>query len=323
MDWASLGYAVIITAVLLASLLTLGAFAGNRDRSKATATEFRQELWVHVQAGRQDTKWIFKTQQIDDKTLTELEKLGEFVGRAIERNKDVSPLAGRVAHAFTRTQTGIVYAPGSMSLVMKAKNGAPPTKDDLLNPKNLPVYFTPENLATDPQLSSAVMWSPSSHGLVIHGRDWPSAYFASLVMHEAGHGLYDLVEQRPSAHAPQESDAFIGEEVEMHQLQTLVLSKETNGAYLKAVDEFIDSRPESWCPLDIMLSLKRSDLEKMDIAAGCPDADENLRRTLVTDHTLAVAHRAIEKGRKPVQENEMIKIYGWFSHTFGGSSVEQ
>ncbi len=69
-------------------------------------------------------------------------------------------------------------------------------------------------------------------------------WFDALLLHEMVHVLHDR-RGDPSARAPMQSDLWIAEEIEAHELERAVLDHATNGAYGRTLLSLVQSGPKA------------------------------------------------------------------------------
>ncbi len=261
------GALVIIVAVALINpaklLMPKPAAAPPPD-----AIEFRQTMDHYLDAhNRRDEWWLINSQPPPEELNALIKQMStqeEIVKQAIEQYRSVSPLTTEIAEAFPKFYFSLTI--GGSSVTHSRKKNA----TDIQPISGQEIAFIP---LTEKTTHPAMMYyDPTIKRLALCGITWPVKVLPGLLYQDLGHALYHQA-GKPSALAPQGSDLYVQEEVEMHELANEVFNKATNGAYYQTVDSILDQRrPDNW--QDAVLGVTPSELQQLDKVLGCENAGE-------------------------------------------------
>ena len=227
----------------------------------------------------------------------------------LEKHRDISPLAAAIADSITKARATIFISGSSMEI----RSGMA-----LPSPDQREVCFIPQDQYAQYRFPAMAHFRSEWRALMIAAIEQPQTVFEGRIMHEAGHALRFLQGQ-VSATAATYSDANTSEEVEMHELEALVLDKETGGAFFKAVDHIlVQSRHAEKSSQEIILGLVLEDLYALDRSLGVESVTQGVAQELAVDYLMAVAYRHIDTTlQKGDTLRRKIDFYNWFRRAFG------
>ena len=169
----------------------------------------------------------------------------------------------------------------------------------------------------DPNFPSLAYYDQNWKSLILAAIDYPKVIFDGLVCHELGHALRHS-QNRLSSTSPPGSDLYIEEEVEMHDLESLVFNLATNGRYFASVDSILDTKNNITDFKDVIFSVSINDMRQLDAIVG-QEYGGRLSRLIAMQHYYALATRYLE-GLNLVSGDivkEKIKFYRWLVYAVG------
>lgn len=155
-----------------------------------------------------------------------------------------------------------------------------------------------------------LQYSKEGQGVLIYCLDWPRNIFAAVMFHELGHGLRYAVDGAESSTAQAFSDLWIGEEIEMHELEGDILNKASRGSFYAFLDKLAESS-EARSPKDFVLSLNIADLKKIETIVGCVACGPSIASVIVAEYVIAAAIRFINIKKLP--STEKVVFYRWYA----------
>lgn len=216
----------------------------------------------------------------------------------MDRYKDVSPLARRVHH-FRGFRVSKFTNGVSHSLI-------PPLPDAdieamlIREAGQLEVCMMTPVQRNHPSLLPNSLYYRSEWGAVmVDSVQWTDTFLAALAYHEMGHALRHQVDRAPSATAPGDSDLWIGEEVEMHELEHQVLDAAVQGRFNQLLDGIIDRTPAAATPVleyrALADTISREDWQAFDNLFGLQGAGKRTTSIHCAQFLISLGFRYIER----------------------------
>ena len=165
---------------------------------------------------------------------------------ALARYQGVNPLSRAIARMFAELKPMVYLRDGDI-----VQPGM--TAQELQAP-GFKLIYIPGDQIIKSEHPSPLYYNRQFGAGMIGAINWPDAILAGVVFHDFGHALRPALSSA-SAGASAESDLFIGEEVEMHELETLVFDAAISGGYVRWLDEVLSRNKEAKTPLDVFTPL--------------------------------------------------------------------
>lgn len=269
---------------------------GNLKLEKAIAwANFTTVTMTYLNSKQMANWWMKKPPS--SPTTSMIQEAGRWeilANDAVERYKNVSPVAAEIAERFTDIYVGFAIGIGVMS------NMEGPGDINQIG-----VVFVSE--AEKPNHPSSVYYNERWNAVGIAAIDWSPAVFDALVLHELGHALYAL-QGKASSKARTGSDAWIGEELIMHKLEMDVLNESSDGAYIDALDAILESRPPKTIA-DIYGKMEGGELEALDQSLGLGSMSSEEASIIAAQHVTSLAFRYCEEMSESERERLMTSFY--------------
>ncbi len=225
----------------------------------------------------------------------------------LQRYAGTTDLSQAIADAFPRLHV-MVYTQGMSVRLTQAL-----TPEEALPPPNsLELCIIPQHeIGAHPNL---LYYKPEWKALMVAAVDWPDAVFAALLFHELGHALRHR-QGAPSATAPPNSDAYVDEEVEMHELEAAVLIAASQGQFASSIKAVIArAAPVVDWPVALH-QLELGDLRQLDQTIGADRAGQRVTSVMATQYLLTFGLWAIPQ--RPTDaagyQADRRAIYRWLS----------
>jgi hypothetical protein len=240
----------------------------------------------------------------------------------LDRYKDVSPLSRRI-HGQYRNFLPSKFVNGiSQSLMNQPRqaDGSELTAEQLValfhaQSNQLEVcLMTPAQRNHPDLLPNSLYYRKEWGSVMADSLQWSDAFLAAITYHEFGHALRHRVDAAPSATAPGNSDLWISEEVEMHELEYQVLDMAVQGRFSQQLDRIIDRVPESDVTLEFYRSvadaISAQDWQDFDNLFGLRSAGPKMTSIHCAQFLISLGFRCIER-LFPEQErrNRQIEYY--------------
>ncbi len=256
-------------------------------KHRAVVNEYGQRH-VHIPEAYWLKTAMVDTQQkaVEDWFRDRLSEQGMGVSMVIGRSAKLSPLAGQIDEV-SRTLLPTVCLPNNQSFFVKMPD-APAVAD----PAALEVCFIPSD-QLGPE-DSPLHFSQERNSVMIAAINWPPVVMAGIVMHEFGHALR-FRQHAASATAPKDSDEYCLEEIEMHELETLVLDSQTGGRYTAWLDEVLLRTPHPREVREVVYGITAEDLRLLDVLMGSQGAGIRVGNAVLSQAVTALGLRAIDR----------------------------
>ncbi len=304
---------IVLSLVLIGCAVVIGVsdFSPPKQRGSdggntTSLDEFREtrKQYAALKSRNPDRWWLTEVPSTENsefiRVIVERERL---ITETLEHYKHVSPFAGNVHNHFKEFTVSIRLGDKeSMTFV---------TKEKTANVGNVPeVCFVPQTVAKtlERDTPSSLYWR-SDWGLIMSGVEFPEKVFPGLLFHEAGHGTKHPVGNATVQYQPGTLEYF-QEEVQMHELETLVIDTACKGKFVATIDAIIDRSKEkgtSWKKL--VLGLEVKDFLALDEVVGAEKFGVEASDILFAEYLIAIGLRHIEKRSLP--ESEKVQLYKW------------
>lgn len=212
-----------------------------------------------------------------------------------------------IADAFSKFNVGFsIQTPSGPALTIDAQSHP--------GGKVAVVFFPLEDVPYQP---SSLSYNSDHKMVMVAAVDWPPKIFAAMLMHEFYHAYRDMTGKTNNA-VSDDSDEWIGEEVEAHSLEAYILNKAAGGAYFKEIDQLlVEERVTSMEGTYKVLT--PSNLKKLDVVLGTQKLGQNVMNALVSQHMFVTGLRYAEKHLiKEDRHTALIKHYRTTRSQFGG-----
>ena len=194
------------------------------------------------------------------------------IRNALERYGDVSPETRQLAKRFKQFSVGVLVIDGNVDDAKRLPGG------------QIRVLFYPaDQYGSHP---SSLYYSQGEQAVMVAGLDWPQSFFSAALLHELWHALCNK-EGRPSATASNDSDLWIGEEVDSHTIEADVLNAATDGRYYRAIGIVINQGNFSSLN-SIKTEVTAEQLWQLDEALGLRTVGREITSPLVAQHLFAL-----------------------------------
>ncbi|MDD4333472.1 MAG: hypothetical protein PHT51_05185 [Patescibacteria group bacterium] len=300
-----------VVAVLVCSLFLALIFAGRFWIKEETARRNQQEiartasiLSDYLSKHPNTETWWLKN--VDPRKLDEFLELTQsktrHLAELVQRFGNVSPLSVRIAKHFKLFHL-TVYNHGMSFSINKA--------DEMPPEDALEICFVP--LDQDKEHPSAFYYRAEWKALMLSSVECPDPIFAPLLFHELVHALHHLVDKAASATAPPDSDLYVAEEIEAHELEAEILNAATNNRFYRHIDELL-KRSGAHNFQEAIFAVTAKDLEKIDAITGGNTCSQKIASLAISQYLAVIGLRQINK--EGGQLTEKIQLYRWLIKNF-------
>lgn len=293
----TLGGLLFTSAIIIT--VTVVLIVKSRDQSlinqrRAVARQVYEQYFTLHQAGNW---WLTVPPQQPTTELIDIaEWRQEHISNIVKRYADVSPATKAIAQAFSRFR--VTYSTGGSSMQVMRNN--PKVNDQ---PVGFEIcFYARQELNQHP---ANLYYRREWKAMMVAAIVWPEKVFPALLFHELGHALADK-EGRPSAGADDDSDSWIGEEVEMHTIEENVLNATSGARYHNEIDRILN-RSNARSPEEASLSFTISDLKELDRILGCEKGGSEVASSMLAEYRLSLGFRYIDSAL-PERERQEAKI---------------
>ncbi len=304
--------AVLVFAVAAAALYDGAARAWNAWRM-SDLEQLRAAMDSHIKSKPLDSWWMLAPPLATTPgevhwAIRRTEDVRLRILGDMERYRSLSPLADEIYREFSKLR--VTYFKDGLSTFLALSTDSPPIQERMLE-----VCFVPRDQAVRYAFPSSCYYRQDWRALMLAAVRYPDIVFSGLVMHELGHALRHQ-QGVPSAVAPQQSESYILEEIEMHKLENAVYNAETDGRYYGRVDRIIARESDARDFRDAVLGITQQDLVELDDVLGAHSAGQAVSNSLTMEHVFSVGLRHIEL-RVPPDEQlaQKVALYRWTGDT--------
>lgn len=204
---------------------------------------------------------------------------------------DASPFADSIARRFPNFHA-TVYTPYGSARLFRSKE-RPDSATIASAAGGFEICFIPRDLIDGhpSTLYYRSEWRALMFGLV----DWPDKVLAPLLYHELGHAYNHLERHLPSAVAQPGTDPYDSEETDMHDLEMAVQNRVTDSAYYQLLDRILDRNPRATHYVEVVLDIRREDLQELDRMFGCQRAGPTVLGPLYAQFIYSVGARHLDR----------------------------
>lgn len=250
-----------------------------------------------------DVWWLAENPQATAETFRVFEEKMHEVSVILEAYKDASPEVLKLSERFREFKPGFVL--NGTSVYINRPDGSPPYPPEILT-----VSFL-----TKDQAKARGAFTPMYDGqydmLSIPAVRIPPRVYAAVLIHELGHALRHNRHDHgaPKPHKT-DSDPYIREEVEMHELGGLILDKSSDGWYYKHLDSVLSRAAKARGFRSALAKITTQDLVDLDKMFECTNADIP-SRLISTQFALDVGFRFCDQ--QGLGMPGKIEVYRWFT----------
>lgn len=252
-----------------------------------------------------DDFWVIKTPPMGGRDTKLLTQLGNDarnetakIELAIQQYSSVNPLTMEIAAQFPNLKRMIYLRNGNVV--------QPGLTEEEIEKAGFKLLFLPGDQLMGDEHPSSVYYEHRFGAVMIAALRWPEPVIAGLAFHELGHALRHS-QGATSATAPANSDWFIAEEVEMHELETEVLDAATAKGYTKWLDKVLARNPDV-SPLSLMYRVTMAEWQELDTLLRSNRCGRYVASHVISQATVALAFRSIDQ-RSAGSAREKIKAY--------------
>lgn len=239
-----------LIALTLAGLsVMVGVFLGSDGARTGPELLDAEGLRAYEGAAVPD-RWLLDGNEEPERWLQVVEPQERRIRSLLARYAGASPLAGKIVRAFPSFYLSSFEGGISVAHARKGeefKIGA------------LELCFIPR-AGFEFNHPSACYYREDWHALMVAAVAQPDALFANVLFHELGHAL----QHRERGNAPQPRDAFLDEEVAMHELGTAVLDTASGGKFSARVSEIVGRFPERASVAAVLGGVTLADMGSLD-----------------------------------------------------------
>lgn len=238
--------------------------------------------------------------------------LAEQIARLLSKWQNVSPLAGDVAKTFPSFWVTFFNSGISTSITV----GEDPEKVRLPHTYSIEICFIPRDQFFPYRLPGHFYYRQEWGALMMAALEYPEPVLAGLVFHELGHA-YRHRQATASSVAPQFSDLWIMEEVEMHELEAQIFDAVSAGAFLAHMDAILARPPRPRNIYEAVNRLRLEDFRYFDAMLGTRDCGPILRAILSAQYILSLGFRYIDQSVPTGKRlGHKIALYRWWTTAF-------
>lgn len=304
--------------VIAILVVGLGAwFVTNRNKQESARPEQTAQLKAvfddYMNGHATESAWW-----LTDSTTNQFAKMVDQIGRqkkvvaeALAQYRNVSSLTQQIAERFSNFSVSLAQGGHTMTITPDSKDSQVVKK---LQQAKMEVCFVPRTeKGTHP---SSLYYKKEWEAVAIYGIEWPERVFPALLYHELGHGLASK-ESWPSSTAPEGSESYDSEEVQMHDLEDKVLNATTNGAYHAKLNAVLDrTKSKDWH--EAVYGFTLQDLQELDELLGCTNAGSEVANIIAAQYQLSLGFRFIERSamEKAEQDKAKLALYQFLRETY-------
>ncbi len=222
------------------------------------------------------------------------------------RYRDTSHLSGSIAQSFKDFSPTIWTPQGSMMIYEGEATWMAASRNDMPELCYIPRIHMQAHPAT-------LYYSREWGALMLAGLEYPEPVLAGLLYHELGHAYIHQILKAPSANAQEGSDAYNQEEVQMHDFESQIYDRASEGKFFKRIDAILARYPKAVSYKEVVLHLTPFDIQQLDLALGCEKCGPTLASPMLAQYCFAIGSRWIDKNTadsEPITGRKMT-LYDW------------
>lgn len=212
---------------------------------------------------RPDVYWMHSATKDPAEWIRSVSWWTEQTEEAYRNLKDMNPLTRKIYGAYQHF--GITEFYDGMSMFVEPTAKGIEARMEAIKHGGIEICLVPENQFQKyrNQLPSKLYYRMDWNAIMVVAIEVPLPFRVALMYHELGHAYKRVVEHAPSAHAPANSDSFIEEELQMHELEYQILVKMSQGKLEELFEEIVRRGTE--VPMD---AITKNDLDRFDQMFG-------------------------------------------------------
>lgn len=292
-------------AITFAKLHEHGQMA-ERERNAVMVVRSVLDGYHFAKSNITDRWWIEVRPEINAETYNTLEQYATRMHKLIGTYKDTTPETRALAERFQKVLTS-VWVDGQPRILRK--RGSP---DEGPYTNSVLVCFVAER---DAELQGLFMpiWHSGLGVMTLPTIEIPDPFLVAILYHELGHAKrHNRVDGGPVG--PPGSAEYIGEEVEMHELEGKVLNAVSGGKYHQLLDRITQRFASAKGFEGAMAMITRADCQEIDRMFGCTDT-QLPSNILMTQAVMEIGFRYCNTHSLGMQKK--VEVYRWFDrHIF-------
>lgn len=246
---------------------------------------------------------------LDEMTATEqINGFKRRLRQLKEQYADVTPLAKQIHEQFHDFYVEVFW---------NAQGVVPDRLEQTPVGEHVPlIALVPRDMVLHPALHrNNFIYKRSVRGITITAIDWSDPVLASLFYHELGHAYRHQVTRVQEKDADFSDEEAVAEEVEMHTLQSRILSVATNGRFEQLLDRIIDRAPAQEFTsrrIAVYNGVTLADLGEMDRILGIETAGDQTTRAHLGGFIVLLGLRLGERSfTGEAQQAALCQQYDW------------
>lgn len=219
-------------------------------------------LYYTQKHDRPDVYWMHSAIKDPAEWIQSVSWWTEQTEEAYQSLKDMNQLTRKIYGAYQHFAITEFYNGASMLVELTTKGIE--TRMHAIKHGEIEICLVPENQFQKyrNQLPSKLYYRTDWNAIMVVAIEVPLPFRVALMYHELGHAYKRVVEHAPSAHAPANSDSFIDEELQMHELEYQILVLMSKGKLEELFEEIVRREPRWWD------AITKNDLDRFDQMFG-------------------------------------------------------
>jgi hypothetical protein len=232
----------------------------------------------------------------------------------ISKYHNTSELSNSIARSFIDLSPTVWTPQGSMMTYKDEHPSMITSHENTLELCYIPYVHIQSHPAT-------LYYSHEWRALILAGLEYPEPVLAGLLYHELGHAYIHQILKASSANTPEGSDAYNQEEVEMHDFESQIYDRASEGKFFKCIDTILARYPKAVSYKEVVSHLTPFDIQQLDLALGCEKCGSTLANTMLAQYCFAIGSRWIDKNTSDNEPKtrQKIAMYDWlFQNLYKG-----
>ena len=272
-----------------------------RNKDDARLYELQQRYYAG-KARHKDVWWLDEPPSLGNNAQIEsvIKKQADLIKETISTYKTLSPLATSIARHFESFFVSIAINRSSSVTVM--------TTGETARIGNIPeITFVPRDGVRIMGAPYSLYWR-SDWGLIMNAMSLPRPVFAGFLFHELGHGYLHPVHP-DTKHYAHSSREYALEEIRMHELESLVFDKASNGAFGQVVVEVASRKKETASFKEALYTLREGDLRRLDESLSATEVGVATSSLLFAHYLIAIGleHIKLQNG----SDEKKVLLFLW------------